>query len=213
MRVVTLGLALAALAAVPLSAQAPTEKPRPATPSVDDAGILAMLERANTQEIELGELAARTGQSTEVRDLGKKLAEDHTKARQKARDLAKKIGVTPGTPMHQMEDMKDPKDSTRMGDTTMSRYPADTTGKMKNPRESHETTLSRLRGLKGNEFDVAFVSKTIEIHQRMLDDVSNKLLPAAKNAELRQFLTELKPDLQAHLDQARALEKKLALGN
>ena len=203
MRVVTLGLALAALAAVPLSAQAPTEKPVPATPALDDAVIFAMLERANTHEIELGELAARTGQSSDVRDLGRKIAEDHTKGRQAARDLARKIGVTPGTPMDPMKEMKD---------TTMSKYPADTAGKTY-PKESQEALMARLRGLKGNEFDVAFVGKMVDAHQRMIDQVENKLIPAAKNAELKQFLTEMKPTLQAHLDQARALEKRLALGN
>ena len=73
--------------------------------------------------------------------------------------------------------------------------------------------MARLQGLKGNEFDVAFVSKMIEAHQKMLDDVSNKLIPAAKNSELKALLTGMKPELQEHLDQARALEKKLALGN
>lgn len=204
MRAVTLGLALAALAAVSLSAQAPTEKPHPASPALDDAAIFAMLERANTNEIELGELAARTAQSADVRDLGKQIADDHTKARQKARDLAKKIGVTPGMPMHH--------DMDKMKDSTQSRYPSDTTGRT-NPRESHDKSMARLQGLKGNEFDVAFVSKMVEAHQRMIDDVSNKLIPAAKNSELKAFLTEMKPELQEHLDKARALEKKLALGN
>ena len=198
MRVVTLGLALAALAAVPLSAQAPTEKPVPATPSVDDAAIFAMLERANTNEIELGELAARTGQSSDVRDLGKRIAEDHTKGRQKARDLATRIGVTPGKPMDPMKEMKD---------SSMAKYPGDTAGKARPPKESHEALMTRLRGLKGTEFDVAFVGKMVEAHQKMIDQVDNKLIPAAKNAELKQFLTDMKPTLQSHLDQARALEK------
>ena len=195
MRVVTLGIALAAFAALPLSAQAPTERPvAPAIPALDDAAIFAMLERANTAEIELGELAARMGQSTEVKDLGKTFAAAHTQARQKARDLAKRVGVTPAMPADPMKDMKD---------TTMAKY----------PKETQEAAMTRLQGLKGTEFDVAFIAKEIEHHQKMLDAVDNKFLASAKNAELRQLLTELKPSLQSHLDQARALEKKLALGN
>ena len=198
MRVVTLGFALAALAVFPLSAQAPTERPvAPAVPALDDAAIFAMLERANTAEIELGELAARMGQSAEVKDLGKNFAAAHTQARQKARALAKKIGVTAAMPADPMKDMKD------MKDTTMAKY----------PKETQEAAMTRLQGLKGTEFDVAFIAKEIEHHQKMLDAVDNKFLASAKNAELRQLLTELKPSLQSHLDQARALEKKLALGN
>lgn len=203
MRVVTLGLALAALAAAPLSAQAPTEKPGPATPAMDDAAIFAILEKASTSEIELGELATRMGQSSDVRNLGKTLVEDHTQGRQKARDLAKKIGVTPATPMEPMKDMKD---------SSMAKYPGDTLGKV-HPKESHDATMARLKGLKGNEFDVAFIAKAIEAHQRMIDAVDHKFIPAAQNPELKQFLTEMKPSLQSHLDQARALEKKLALGD
>ena len=80
-------------------------------------------------------------------------------------------------------------------------------------KETYEASMDRLKGLKGTEFDVAFIAKEIEHHQKMIDAVDNKFLASAKNAELRQFLTELKPSLQSHLDQARALEKKLALGN
>ena len=109
MRAVTLGFALAAIAIGPLSAQAPTEK-APAPPAaLDDAKILAMLDKANTAEIELGELAARMGHSSEVRDLGKNFAAAHTTARQKARDLETKLGI--------------PKPADPMKDSTM-KYPA-----------------------------------------------------------------------------------------
>jgi putative membrane protein len=163
-------------------------------PALDDAAIFAMLEKANTAEIELGDLAARMGQSAEVKDLGKTFAAAHTQARQKARDLAKKVNITPALPSEPMKDMKD--------------------STMKHPdKETYDAAMNRLKGLKGTEFDVAFIAKEIAHHQRMIDAVDNKFLPAAKNAELKQLLTELKPSLQSHLDQARALEKKLALGN
>ena len=199
MRVVTLGLALAALAVAPLSAQAPTEKPPVPAPVLDDAAIFAMLEKANTAEIELGDLATKNGQATEVRDLGKSFAAAHTQARQKARDLAKKLNITPAMP----DPMKEAKD-------TAAKYPAD---RGKDMAKSHEASMNKLRGLKGTEFDVAFIAREIEHHTKMLEAVETKFLPAAQNAELKTLLTELKPSLQSHLDQARALEKRLALGN
>ena len=204
MRVVTLGLALATFAFAPLSAQAPTERPPVPTPAMDDAAIFAMLEKANTAEIELGDLAARMGSSTEVKELGKTFAAAHTQARQKARDLATKIGVKPAMPDHAKKEMKEMKDS------AAAKYPADTVGK--DMARSHEANVNKLRGLKGAEFDVAFIAREIDHHTRMIDAVENKFIPAAKNAELKAFLNELKPSLQSHLDQARALEKKLALG-
>lgn len=194
MRSLTLGFALAAFAIGTLSAQAPVEKMTPPTHAMDDAAIFAMLDKANSAEIELGELAARMGQSSEVRDLGKNFAAAHTAARQKARDLALKIGVPPGKP-----DMDD-----------AMKYPADSVGK--DHARGYAASLNKLKGLKGTEFDVAFIAREIEHHSKMIDAVENKFLPAAQNAELKALLTELKPSLQSHLDQARALEKRLALG-
>jgi putative membrane protein len=194
MRVVTLGIALAAFAVAPLSAQAPTERPPVPAPALDDAAIFALLEKANTAEIELGDLAVRMGQSAEVKDLGKNFAAAHTQARQKARDLAKKVDITPALPPGPMKDKKD-------------------SAMVKDHGKSYEASLNKLKGLKGAEFDVAFIAREIEHHTRMLDAVENRFLPAVQNAELKQLLTELKPSLQSHLDQARALEKKLALGN
>jgi len=180
MRYVTFGLALVTLAAGRLGAQAPAyEKP---APGLDDATIVAILEQANTAEIELAELAAKMGQSTEVRDLGRSFGLAHTQARQKARDLAVKIGVIPTPPMDNMM------------------------------LKTHGASITKLKELKGAEFDVALVAREIEHHSAMLETVDKKLLPAARNAELKALLEELKPSLQAHLDQARALEKRLALG-
>jgi putative membrane protein len=198
MRVATLGFALAAFAAAPLSAQAPTERPPVAPPALDDAAIFALLEKANTAEIELGELAARMGSSAEVKDLGKNFAAAHTQARQKARDLAKKVNITPALPADPMKDVKD---------TAMAKYPE------KDKAMDHTAAMTRLKGLKGAEFDQAFVAQEIAHHTKMIEAVDTKFLPTVKNAELKQLLTELKPSLQSHLDQARALEKRLALGN
>jgi putative membrane protein len=196
MRSLTLGFALAAFAIGTLSAQAPVEKMTPPAPAMDDAAIFAMLDKANSAEIELGELAARQGRSSEVKELGRNFAAAHTAARQKARDLALKIGVTPAMPDKEMKEMK--KDSAY----SMS----------KDHSRGYSASLEKLQGMKGTEFDVAFIAREIEHHSKMIDAVESKFLPAAQNAELKALLTELKPSLQSHLDQARALEKRLALG-
>ena len=189
MRSLTLGFALAAIAIGTVSAQAPTEKqPAPAVPSLDDAMIFAMLDKANSTEIELGELAARTGQSTEVRDLGKNFAAAHTTARQKARDLAVKIGVTPGKPVM---------------DSTMK--PADDMSK-----DASRDYAASLNKLKGTEFDVAFVAREIDHHTKMLDAVENKFLPAAQNPELKALLVQVRPVFVRHLAHAKRVQSTIA---
>jgi len=44
----------------------------------------------------------------------------------------------------------------------------------------------------------------------VIDALAQKILPAAQNAELKAFIGEIQPKLQAHLDQAKALQAKLA---
>ena len=68
------------------------------TPPLNDATIVAIFDAANTADIETGALGAKHAQSKEVRDYGVMLSQVHTAVRQKGRDLAKKLGVTPTPP-------------------------------------------------------------------------------------------------------------------
>src|SRR6185437_9733785 len=97
------GLAILGAFAVPSIA-------RPASPNganmaraaaqqkLDDPTIVAIFDAANTDDIETGDLAAKRGSTKEVRQLGAMFARDHRQVRQQARDLAKKLGVTPTPP-------------------------------------------------------------------------------------------------------------------
>jgi len=53
--------------------------------------------RGDLAEVKLGELAQQRGESEGVREYGKMLAEDHSKAGKMAADLAKDMKVTPPT--------------------------------------------------------------------------------------------------------------------
>lgn len=168
--VLTLGLVSAVLTG-PLSAQA--------KPALDDAAIASIFDLANTADIETGELAAKMGQSPEVRDLGKNFAAAHTGVRQQGRDLAKKLGIT----------LKPPMD-----------------GQM---AKDHVAAVKRLKGLKGAAFDKAFVDHEVAYHQAVIDAVTKTLLPATKNAELKALIESVAPAFVAHLEGAKALQKKL----
>src|SRR5438046_9077544 len=92
-------LAPAAALLVAAAAFAPTHRARgaPAAP-LDDRTIVAIFDEANTADIETGALAEKMGASKEVRAVGTRYKEDHTRVRQHGRDLAKKLGVTPTPP-------------------------------------------------------------------------------------------------------------------
>ncbi len=145
-----------------------------------DAGIVAIFDLANTADIETGRLGAQRAQSKEVRDYGTMLAQVHTEVRQKGRDLAKKLGVTPALPK---------------GDRMA---------------EQHTSALERLGKLQGAEFDRAFLQHEQAYHTAVLDAVKATLLPAIKNQELKDFVTSLAPAFEAHRLAAENLEKKLS---
>ena len=168
-------------------ADAPTAPARPAAavpssaaPALDDATIVAIFDAANTADIETGALAAERGSSKEVREFGAMLVTAHRMVRQQGRDLAARLGVTP-TP---------PRDDTSARD--------------------HAEAMKRLRALDGPAFDRAFLRHEIAFHKAVLDAVGTTLLPAIRNAELRDFVVKVGPAFEGHMIGAQALERRLA---
>jgi putative membrane protein len=149
-------------------------------PTLDDATIVAIFDAANTADIETGRLAAERGRAKAVRDYGAMIASDHDALRQLGRDLAKKLGVTP-TP------------------------PADDTD-----AKAHTEAMDLLRGVRGVEFDRAFLKHEVAFHQGVIDAIETSLLPAIQNEELRALVVKVVPALQAHMIAAQNLEKELS---
>jgi putative membrane protein len=107
-------------------------------------------------------------------------ARDHRQVRQQGRDLAKRLGVTP-TP---------PKDDQGARD--------------------HAVAMQRLRELKGAAFDRAFLAHEVAFHQAVIGAVQTTLLPAIRNAEVKELVVKVAPAFQAHMLAAQNLQKQLA---
>jgi len=60
-----------------------------------------------------------------------------------------------------------------------------------------------LRGLKGAEFDRAYLENEVAYHTQVLGAITDVLIPNAQNAELKKMLVDVKPAFQAHLDHAK----------
>jgi putative membrane protein len=150
---------------------------RPAV-ELDDPTIVAIFDAANTADIETGALGAERASTKEVRDYGTMLSQVHVAVRQKGRELAQKLGVTP-TP---------PKDDQAARD--------------------HAAVMARLRSLKGAEFERAFLQHEQAFHAAVLAAVKGTLLPAIQNAELKAFVVSLAPAFEAHRLAAENLLKK-----
>jgi putative membrane protein len=145
---------------------------------LDDATIVAIFDAANTWDIETGAIAAKKGTTKEVRDFGAMLERDHRNVRQQGRDLAKKLGVTP-TP---------PKDFAMVKD--------------------HDAAVKKLQGLNGKAFDKAFFEHEVAFHKAVIDAMTTTLLPALKNAEVKDLVTKVAPAFKAHEDAAQNMLDK-----
>ncbi|HEV2642956.1 MAG TPA: DUF4142 domain-containing protein [Candidatus Elarobacter sp.] len=144
-------------------------------PKLDDPTIVAIFDAANTWDIETGNLAAHKGHDKDVRDYGKMLVHDHTVVRQQGRDLAHKLNVTPTPPKN------------------FAMY------------DDHLAAMKKLRGLKGEAFDKAFLANEVAYHKAVLDAVTTTLLPATQNAEVKDLQTKVAPAFQAHMARAQQL--------
>lgn len=149
------------------------------TPALDDATIVAIFDAANTSDIETGELGAKMGSTKAVRDFGAMLARDHRAVRQQGRDLAKKLNVTPTPPKNDAS------------------------------YKEHAAVMKKLRGLKGAEFNKAFLQNEVAYHDAVIGAVTNTLLPAIQNAELKDLVTKVAPAFVAHRDAAKNLLAKM----
>jgi putative membrane protein len=145
----------------------------PSAAALDDPTIVAIFDAANTWDVETGALAEKKGTTKDVREFGAMLVHDHTMVRQQGRDLAKKLGVHP-TPPNDFAMAKD-----------------------------HEAAMKTLRATKGAEFDRAFLQHEVAYHKAVIDAMTQTLLPAIQNQELKDLVTKVAPAFQAHMTAAQ----------
>ena len=173
-RTVVIRLAtLTAAAFLALPAAALAQKQQAKADKLDDPTIVAIFDAANTWDVETGALAEKKGTTKEVREFGAMLVHDHTMVRQQGRDLARKLGVHP-TPPNDFAMAKD-----------------------------HEAAMKTLRAAKGAEFDRAFLQHEVAYHKAVIDAVTQTLLPAIQNQELKDLVTKVAPAFQAHMAAAQ----------
>ena len=152
-----------------------------ATPAagLSDPNIVYILDNANMLDSAGGAIAAKKGTNAEVREFGQRMMRDHHQLRQQGQDLAKKLGVTPAAPAN---------------DDSKAQY---------------DKTMSLLNGAaKGKDFDKAYIDNEVTYHKAVLE-TATAAMNAAQNAELKNLIQKAAPAVQAHLDMAQSIQKKL----
>lgn len=145
-----------------------------------DAEIAHIVVTANAVDIEAGKVGEAKSKNPEVKKFAKLMVTDHTAVNKQAADLAKKLGVTP-----------------KENETS------------KSLKAGGDANLKKLNGLKGAEFDTAYVDNEVTYHQAVLDAIDKTLVPNADNAELKALIVKVRPAIAAHLDHAKQIQQTL----
>lgn len=151
-----------------------------AAAKVDDPTIVAIFDAANTWDVETGDVALRKSHNKDVRAFARMMVRDHKAVRQLGRDLAHKLNVTPTPP-----------------------------GKDFALYQDHLAALKTLRNAHGAAFDKAYIDHEVTYHQAVIDAITNTLLPATQNADLKKLEVQVAPSFQAHLVAAKQVQQKL----
>ena len=146
----------------------------------NDAQIAHIVVTANQVDIDAGKLAQKQAKSAEVKAFGKQMVTDHTAVNKQAIALANKLKVKP-------ED-----NATSQG-----------------LKSGGDANVKKLKTLKGDAFDKAYVDQEVTYHQAVLDAIDKVLIPNAKNAELKELIVKVRPAIDGHLQHAKMVQAQL----
>ena len=149
--------------------------------SVNDAHIASIVVTANQVDIDAGNFAKTHAKNPQVKQFAQQMVTDHTGVNKQAVALATKLKVTP-------ED----------NPTSQSL------------KSGGEANVTKLKTLKGADFDKAYIDHEVDYHQAVLDAVDKTLIPNAKNAELKELLVKTRPAFVAHLEHAKHVQAELS---
>jgi putative membrane protein len=144
--------------------------------AITDDEIVAASEALNAAQVEQGTLARAKAKEPRLREFAEKLKADHERARREGKSLAARLSIKP----------KESALSSELG--------ADAAGATK--------TLKNAK----NDFDRLFVESQIAAQQKTLRLLDQKLIPNARNQDVKELLEGLRATVQAHLETARSLQ-------
>jgi putative membrane protein len=161
----------------PASGTASDPEPLRNQGALTDDEIVAASEALNAAQVEQGTLARAKAKEPRLREFAEKLKADHERARRDGRSLATRLSIKP----------KESALSSELG--------ADAAGATKT-----------LKNAKRSDFDRLFVESQIAAQQKTLRLLEQKLIPNARNQDVKELLEGLRATVQAHLETIRSLQ-------
>jgi putative membrane protein len=148
---------------------------------LNDPQIAAIAVAANQVDIDAGKVARRKTKNPQVKKFANDMIRDHGSANKQASALVKKLGVTP-------EENETSRALTQGG----------------------KDNLANLKSMSGKEFDRAYAEHEVAYHQQVQDALDQKLIPNARNAELKSLLQSVRAVIAQHLAHANSLVDSLS---
>lgn len=148
---------------------------------VSPSNVVAIILAANNTDVSYARLVPARADNPEVKAFAQRMLTDHTVLNARVTDIAMRDGIT----------AEDDDISLDFRDHSTSRRDI-------------------LRELEGAKFDSTYIANEIQYHQELLDAISNVLVPSTRPGELREFVTNLRPAVSAHLAHAEQIRATLA---
>ena len=155
--------------------------PTPAPATLTDAQIAHIAITANSLDSAAGEFAKANAKNAQVKEFAQTMIREHGEVNKKANALVTKLALVP-------EDN-------------------DGSHALQADADQARTTLI---GKSGADFDRAYIDHEVQIHQSVLDQLDQKLIPGAQNTELRSLLQTVRPMIAGHLDRAKRIQIAVA---
>ncbi len=154
-----------------------------ATGQLSEAQIAAIVKTANAGDVANAKAAEGKTKNNDVKTFARQMVNDHTAANKNVDALAKKLNIKP-------EDNP-------------------TSNTMKQQVDAKRDSLKKLSGA---EFDRAYMEAEVALHQQVLNDLDNTLIPAAQNPDMKRLLQETRSVVANHLKMAQDVVSKLGGG-
>ncbi len=148
-----------------------------------DANYAALVEEANTGEIEAATVARTQASNPAVKTFAQWMIRDHTRLRDEGKQLLTRLGLTP-------------------------QPPADDPVRELNSR----TTQALQSAAKGTSFDSTYMNSQVAAHKAVLGLLST-MQSSAANAQLQEMAKKAQPMIQSHLDSAQVIQSNIGTGS
>lgn len=147
----------------------------------NDAEIAAIAVAANDIDIKYAEIAKEKSDNKEILGFANTMINDHKAVIDQAVDLVTKLKVEP------------------QPNSLSKKLNADA-----------GETRKMLRSKRGKAFDEAYINNEVAYHKAVIRVVRDVLIPDTENVQLKELLEAVLPALEAHLEHAESIQKKVA---